>query len=145
MTIAGSGAMAGQLEKRLHGLAPGWSVEIVPPIDRLTARLCEFDGVLMPSRFEGLGLLAVEVLMAGVPLVTTDAPGLSEAVPADYPMKAGVDDVEALGRLVARVIDDPGSARAGVAGLRDGLSHQFSPAAMAKAYAARYAALAAPG
>lgn len=57
------------------------SVQIGPPVPNLRGRLAEFDAVVMPSRFEGLPLLAVETICAHVPLLAADAPGLREAVP----------------------------------------------------------------
>ena len=42
--------------------------------------LAEMDCVLMPSLWEAWGLLATEVLCAGVPLIASDCLGLREAV-----------------------------------------------------------------
>jgi glycosyltransferase involved in cell wall biosynthesis len=142
VTVAGTGPQEEALRAALANVAPGWTVEVVPPIEQLGQRLGEWDGVLMPSRFEGLGLLAIEALMAGVPVVVTKARGLDEAVPPDYPLCAAVDDTEAMGRLAARMIEAPEVARAQIAPLRAGLIARFAPAAMVRAYADAYAALA---
>ncbi|MBB4857245.1 glycosyltransferase involved in cell wall biosynthesis [Novosphingobium chloroacetimidivorans] len=144
VTIAGTGPQEAQLGEALHGVAPGWTVRMVPPIEQLGAHLGEWDGVLMPSRFEGLGLLAIEAFMAGVPLAATDAPGLSEVLPQDYPYCAQVDDAEALGAVVARMIDDPAGARSHVAPLRAAMIARFSPTVMADGYLSAYRAAMAP-
>jgi glycosyltransferase involved in cell wall biosynthesis len=141
VTIAGSGAMRDTVAQHLAGGLPGWDVQMTAPIERLPERLGDYDVVLLPSRFEGFALLPLEVLMAGVPLVTTDAPGLDEAIPADYPFKAAVDDVAAIGALLATVIDDPAGARVIAARYGADLARRFSPEAMASAYLARYRAL----
>jgi len=86
--------------------------------------------------------LAIEVLLAGVPLAATDAPGLAEVIPADYPLRAPVDDVAALGAVLARMIDDHDAACAQVTPLRDGMIARFSPERMAASYAGIYPALA---
>lgn len=138
VTIAGTGTMAAELEQAFAAVDIGWSVEMVAPIPDLAGRVAEYQGVLMPSRFEGFGLVALEVLLAGVPLVATHAPGLNETIPADYPLLAPVDDVEALARAVASLVDDPEGWRRRVAPVGDGLAERFSPAGMAQAYAARY-------
>jgi len=145
VTIAGTGPLEEDLRRGLAGVAPGWSIAIVPPIEQLGARLGEWDGVLMPSRFEGLGLLAIEAFLAGVPLVATDAPGLDEVIAPDYPLRAAVDDVQSLGALVAAVIDEPERAAAWVAPLRDEMIGRFSSERMAAAYAAAYRSLVGPG
>lgn len=145
ITIAGSGAMQGDVAQGLADALPGWTVAMVPPMEQLADRLHRYDAVLLPSRYEGFGLLALETLMAGVPLVTTDAPGLDEVVPPDYPLRAGVDDVATLGRHLAAVIADPAAHRPVAALFGARLATRFSPDAMAQAYRARYDALARRG
>lgn len=144
VTIAGSGVLQELVEQGLAGQLPGWTISIVPPISGLANRLRDFDAVLLPSRYEGFALLPLEVLMAGVPLVTTMAPGLDEALPPAYPLAAPVDDVEALGERLARVINGAEDYQALAAECGDELAQRFSPAAMAQAYAERYRRLAAP-
>ncbi len=145
VTIAGSGAMESAVAASIADGLDGWSIQMVPPIECLSARLGEYDCVLVPSRFEGFGLLALETLMAGVPLVTTDAPGLNEVVPADYPLRAAVEDVDAIGAHLAAVIADPAAWRPVAARFGATLARKFDPAAMAEAYRTRYRALAAGG
>jgi glycosyltransferase involved in cell wall biosynthesis len=140
VVIAGSGVLHDAVEQGLARL-DGWSVRLTPPIERLSERLADHDVVLAPSRFEGFGLLPAEVLLAGLPVVTTNAPGLDEVIPADYPFRAKVDDVTALGAHLAAVIDDPAGARQIAARYGDDLARQFDPEAMASAYLARYRAL----
>jgi glycosyltransferase involved in cell wall biosynthesis len=142
VTIAGDGPLADELKRGLDGVAPGWSIAVVPPMERLNERLADFDVVLMPSRFEGLGLLAVETLIAGVPLIATDALMLTGVLPTNYPFKARVDDAAELGRLLGEVVDDPSQARAVAAALRGELVARYSPTAMAEAYRERYVSLA---
>ena len=138
VTIAGSGAMRDAVAQGLAEGLEGWDVRMTVPIERLSERLQEYDAVLLPSRFEGFALLPLEVLMAGIALVTTDAPGLDEAIPADYPFKAPVDDVAGIGAQLSAVIDDPAAARETAARYGADLARSFSPEAMASAYLARY-------
>lgn len=142
VTIAGTGVMHDAVAQGLAGGLDGWTVRIVPPIERLPERLREYDGVLVPSRFEGFGLLPVEALMAGVPVVTTDAPGLDEVIPAEYPLRTAVADVPALAAQVARMVTDRAACRAIAASYSDALAARFDPAVAGAAYAARYRALA---
>jgi glycosyltransferase involved in cell wall biosynthesis len=141
VTIAGTGPQGDAIRAGLVDVAPGWTITVVPPIEQLGQRLAEWDAVLMPSRFEGLGLLAIEALMAGTPVVVTDARGLDEAVPPDYPFCAPVDDTDALTTLVVQMIEAPEATRAHILPLRAGLIARFAPEAMARAYADAYQAL----
>lgn len=65
-------------------------VELLPSRHDLAGRLRSFDAIVMPSRFEGLPMLVVEALCAGVPVLATNAPGLDEALPDWYPGRCAV-------------------------------------------------------
>jgi len=67
-----------------------------PPVHRISRIFSGFDAVVMPSRREGLGLVAIESLAAGVPLIATTAPGLDEVLPPGWPLSVPPDDPEAL-------------------------------------------------
>jgi glycosyltransferase involved in cell wall biosynthesis len=73
---------------------------------------------LMPSRFEGFGMVAAEAMAAGVPLVAAAAGSLPEVVDAP---RGGVlvppGDAAALAAAAARLLDDP-AARARALGDR---------------------------
>jgi glycosyltransferase involved in cell wall biosynthesis len=62
---------------------------------------------LMPSRFEGFGMVAAEAMAAGVPLVATAAGSLPEVVDAPRGgVLVPVDDAPALAAATARLLDD---------------------------------------
>jgi glycosyltransferase involved in cell wall biosynthesis len=48
--------------------------------------------VLLPSRHEGLSLVAIEATLAGIQVVATDASGLREALPSSHPWWARTGD-----------------------------------------------------
>ncbi len=134
----------GRHERRLRALAArppaGWTVQVRPPCADLRARLAEFDLVLLPSRAEGLGLVAIEAARAGRPVVATGIAGLREALPADYPWLAPAGDAAGFARELQRAL----GARAtwpAVAARADAFARQrFDLAAMLAAYAQLYRA-----
>jgi glycosyltransferase involved in cell wall biosynthesis len=136
--IAGAGPLESAVRGALRGVAPGWTIAVTPPIESLPTKLTNYDVVLMPSRYEGFGLLAAETLLAGVPLVATLAPGLREVLPEAYPYCAEVNDAQALGALLARIIAAPEAARDRTASFIPHLAHRFDPAVMAKRYGQIY-------
>jgi glycosyltransferase involved in cell wall biosynthesis len=92
LTIAGSGALRGQLRHSFERMPHLGSSKVIEPIPDLARTLAEYDIVIMPSRFEGFGLLAVEAELANVTLVATRAPGLDEVLPPDHPWVAAPGD-----------------------------------------------------
>ena len=51
----------------------------------------DYDCLIVPSRYEGLGLVAVEGAMARIPVVIADIPGLNETHPIQHPLKFSFD------------------------------------------------------
>lgn len=69
-----------------------------------------FDVVVVPSRYEGFGLVAVEAMLAGVPVVASDVGGLPEVV-GDAGVLVPPEDPKALGAAVAGLLTDRERAR----------------------------------
>ncbi len=92
LTIHGSGRHEPKLRSLGRHAPSGWTVEILPPVSDFSSRLSAFDLALLPSRHEGLSLVAIEALLAGIQVVATDAPGLREAIPPNHPWLARVGD-----------------------------------------------------
>jgi len=81
----------------------GPKVTLLPPVGHARALMGSFDAVVMPSRFEGMPLVALETFRAGTPVIATRAPGLCEAMPPRWPLTVDVDDVSALTELLLAV------------------------------------------
>jgi glycosyltransferase involved in cell wall biosynthesis len=70
-----------------------------------------FDLLAIPSRYEGLGLVAIEAMLAGVAIVATDIEGLVEAIgPAGRLVPP--DNPEALAESILELASDPGARSA---------------------------------
>jgi glycosyltransferase involved in cell wall biosynthesis len=102
------------------------------------------DVFVMPSRWEGLPLAAVEAMAANLPVIGADAPGLREVLDAG---RAGLmiddGDVVALAEAVERLSGDPAlRARLAETGRRRAVQH-YSIAANVAAHEALYEQVAA--
>jgi glycosyltransferase involved in cell wall biosynthesis len=64
------------------------------------------DAVVLPSRAEGLPLVALEALAAGTPLVASDVRGVRELVGDDAALLVAPDDAPALADALRRVLSD---------------------------------------
>ncbi|QBM17199.1 hypothetical protein MARI_13050 [Marinobacter sp. JH2] len=79
----------------------------MPATDNMPAMIKAVDMVAMPSRWEACGLLGMEVLAAGVPLLATDCIGLREVV-ADSPARLfSPGDSSALADLIQQELQEP--------------------------------------
>jgi glycosyltransferase involved in cell wall biosynthesis len=62
------------------------------------------DVVLMPSRFESFGLVAIEAMAAGVPVLALDAGALREVARAEFGARTFVEEPGLVDRLAAELV-----------------------------------------
>jgi glycosyltransferase involved in cell wall biosynthesis len=75
--------------------------------DQVATLLRECTVVVMPSRFEGFPLVALEAAWAGRPIVAADSPGLSEAVvPGETGLMVPREDPDALASAIGELLID---------------------------------------
>jgi glycosyltransferase involved in cell wall biosynthesis len=101
-TIFGEGSLRSQLEATAHSQGLGSRMQFRGWSDQISTELHKFNALLVPSLWEGFGLVAVEAMSAGVPVFCSDTPGLSEVVGADSRFIFPAKDSEA---LAARLIN----------------------------------------
>jgi glycosyltransferase involved in cell wall biosynthesis len=134
LDIFGSGSFGASLQALSAAAPPGWKISISGPVAGLSARMNQYDLMLMPSRFEGLSVLAIESLMQGLPVVATRAPGLVDGLPADWPWLAVPGDAADYAQLLGRVLAEPDRWPA-IADKGEAFAKQhFDVAAMARGY-----------
>jgi glycosyltransferase involved in cell wall biosynthesis len=116
------------------------------PARALAARYREAAAVVMPSREEGLGMVAVEAQLSGTPVVAFASGGLTDVIEdgrTGLLVRAG--DVAGLADALDRIAADPTLAAAlGAAGRGSALA-RFAPRAAAARYAAIYESAGASG
>jgi glycosyltransferase involved in cell wall biosynthesis len=98
----------GRLDRAVREAAAGCSrIEVLGRVDddTLSRELARASVLLMPSRFEGLGLVALEAQARATPVVGYDVTGLRDAV-RDGGILVPAGDVEALRRACLRVLED---------------------------------------
>jgi glycosyltransferase involved in cell wall biosynthesis len=132
VAIYGTGRSEEEIRARARRLRR--AIEIGPPIPDLRDRLASFDAIVMPSRFEGLPLLAIETICAQVPLLAADAPGLREALPPAYPGCYPPEDGPALAAKIAAFVGDPGPWHRAAPAAADWARARFSPDLMVEGY-----------
>ena len=106
LNIYGAGSLKPDLERLAAQGVPGWTINMFAPTPRLRELMMQHDLLLMPSRFEGLGLVAAEALIAGLPVIGTQIAGMGEVFPEQYPLLAPPENSLALGKLLAESLHD---------------------------------------
>lgn len=106
LVIVGDGPSGPQLRARVHGRS---GIRMVGASADVPGWLAVADVAVLPSRYEGMALGAIEALATGTSLVTSDADGMREVVGAGE-RAAGrvvpVGDVAALASaMVERLVD----------------------------------------
>lgn len=115
LKVAGRGKDQRRLVEQAYALGIRDHVEVLGTVSD-TERNTLLSGarmLLMPSRFEGFGMVAAEAMAAGVPVVATTAGSLPEVVaPPAGGVLVSVDDSEAFADAVDSLLADPRRRRA---------------------------------
>ena len=129
LAIAGDGSQRASLEALAAHLGIADRVRFLGfmPPDRVATLYAAADVVAAPSLYEPFGMVAIEALAAGTPVVVGDTGGLAELVAAGMGTGVPPGDPEALASAISTLADDPGAARAMVARGRTALADHDWP------------------
>jgi glycosyltransferase involved in cell wall biosynthesis len=81
--IVGGGDEVGLVEKIVKEQE---NVIFYGEVPQMSSKLYPFDFLLMPSRFEGLPLIAIEASLSKLPVIASNVAGLIETLPSDWPL-----------------------------------------------------------
>lgn len=143
VVVAGGGSQTEWLQDQARKHRVLRAVEFVGHLsDRsLAALLTAADAVVLPSRYEPFGIVALEAAAAGTPLVASTAGGLGEVVQDGVTgLSFAPGDVDGLARAVRDVLSDPTSAATRARAAKARLVTDFNWATIAADTAAVYAA-----
>lgn len=131
--VCGEGTQRGALRRAIehHGVADG--VRLLGRRDDVAQLMLTADALVHPARWEGFGLVLLEAMRAGLPVVATRVGAIPEVVAdGESGLLVAPDDAAALAAAMARLAaDDALCARLGAAG-RERLRTVFPPAATAR-------------
>jgi len=72
------------------------NVLVYDAVSNIADKLYAFDFLIMPSRFEGLGLISIESSLFKVPVIAAFAKGLSETLPSNWPLQFQLENEQEL-------------------------------------------------
>ena len=97
--------MREQLEAQAERLGIAGQVMFAGVVDDVRPWLSAFDAFVLPSRSEGMGLVLVEAMALGCPVVATKVGGIPEVL-GDAGVLVESGNVEALALELARLLSD---------------------------------------
>jgi len=142
LLVAGQGTQEGFLveQSRAHRVRRSVLMLGHLPDHTLAAMLAAVRAVVLPSRYEPFGMVALETAAAGAPLVASTAGGLGEVVRDGVTgLSFAPGDVPGIADAVCRVLDDPAGAARRAETARARLASEFDWNTIAAATAQVYA------
>jgi len=110
LTIAGDGPEKNNLENQITEAGLTNSVKLLGDVSDVNSFYNNLDLLIIPSRWEGLGIVALEAGARGIPIIASDADGLQEILSPEraWIFKAGdINDlVQTLKQTLAEMSDD---------------------------------------
>ena len=128
LLIAGDGTQRDWLIEQAREHRVLKAVEFVGHLTHteLLTLFADTDALVLPSLYEPFGIVALEGAAAGIPLVTSTAGGLGEAViDGQTGMSFAPHDVAGLAAAVRVVLDDPAAAARRAVAARERLTADF--------------------
>jgi len=129
----------GPEREKLEAMAPS-NVVLPGETEDIAEHFAEADVFIMPSRWEGFGLVAAEAMASGVPVIATKVDGLTEVLGTTC-ASIPPDDVTALRIAILDLLSDENERqRRKTVGLKR-VSERFNIDRTIAAYTARYRSL----
>jgi len=112
LTVVGDGPELPRLRMLVDSLELGETVALVGSLgsaDQVRAELIRADVFCLPSRQEGFGIVFLEAMAAGLPIVAADCGAVPETAPdGEVSILVAPDDVPGLAAALVRLLKDPG-------------------------------------
>ncbi|MCR5977011.1 glycosyltransferase [Gordonia jinghuaiqii] len=135
LTIAGDGTQREWLLEQARRHRVSKAVTFLGPVghDELVTLMHRCDAIVLPSRYEPFGIVALEAAATGAPLIVSTAGGLGEAVrEPDTGLTFEPADVAGLASAVRATLSDPVAAAQRARRARARLTAEFSWAEVAE-------------
>ncbi len=142
VVIAGDGPLRAGLEARARRLPATIAVRCVGWVDAVGPLFAATDLFVLPSRDEPFGIVILEAMASGVPIVATRTAGPLEVLDADTAQLIPIGDATALAQAIGDFLADPSAAHRRAAGAAQAYREHYSADAVVPQYEGLYTTLA---
>lgn len=111
LRLAGSGELQSEIEGLIATLDLGSAVELVPWVEDVMAFLRTGDVFVLPSRIEPFGIVMLEAMAAGLPVVAAASEGPAEVLADDLGYLCDLESVDDLARAMLESLNNWESSR----------------------------------
>ena len=139
--LVGEGPDRAAIEDAVAAEALSASVHLLGQREDVAELMAAADLLVLPSEFEGLPLVLLEAMAAGLPIVATAIGGSDEALGADHPYRVPPRDPHALAASILALLADPDAAQREAEAGKARFSAEFQSGRMAAETRALYAPL----
>ncbi len=104
--IAGQGPEEQKLKESAESLGLEGRFRLLGFVPDLASIFRDVDILLIPSKWEGFGLAAIEAMNAGLPVVASNLEGLREVVTTNEGILVDPNDVNSIARALQELVED---------------------------------------
>jgi glycosyltransferase involved in cell wall biosynthesis len=106
LDIFGSGSLEGELNKMIINLNLTSKIHLMGKTNDMDGVMKNYDILVLPSRYEGFGLVLLEAMKNGVPIIASNARAICEVLGPDYPGLFKIGDENVLAEMLVKFHDD---------------------------------------
>ncbi len=126
LVLMGTGYLLPQLEDQVNALGLGQRVHFLGWVEDLVSHMAALDFFVLSSRYEGLGVVLLEALVLGIPVVSTRVGGTQDIVDDGVTgLFSAPNEPTALAQAISRLMDDPEQARRMAQAGREKVLHEY--------------------
>jgi len=105
LLIAGSGEEWGSLQAQIKSNKLEKSIELIGDISDTPNFYSKLNLLVIPSRWEGLGIVALEAGASGIPIIANQIDGLKDIISLNTGWPVDLDEPESLGGVLKVALD----------------------------------------
>ncbi len=136
--LGGAGPEQAYLRRLAATLGIAARVTWIGWVDDVAALLAAADAFILPSRAESFGIVLLEAMAAGLPIIATRTPGPSTLLDDDTAYLVPPDDAAALAAALTALWHDPAAANARAARARARFDNRYAETVVVPTITALY-------